>query len=237
MNPSLKKRFWTAVVVHEIDGGFAVFLDKHRLTTPAKAPLVLPTLHLAEALADEWRIKVEKVDPETMPMTRRANAAIDKVAPQLAEVAQLLAAYGGSDLLCYRAAHPIELAQRQAAMWDPLLVWAQSELEVNLATTIGVMPVAQNQADLARLQSCVTSLDAFSMAGFHDLVMLSGSLVIALALISGHRNADHLWRASRVDEDWQTEMWGIDEEAEQTAALKQAGFLNSFSFFQLVNPA
>ena len=202
MNPSLKKRFWTAVVVHEIDGGFAVFLDKHRLTTPAKAPLVLPTLHLAEALADEWRIQVEKVDPETMPMTRRANAAIDKVAPQRAEVAQLLAAYGGSDLLCYRAAHPIELAQRQAAMWDPLLVWAQSELEVNLATTIGVMPVAQNQADLARLQSCVTSLDAFSMAGFHDLVMLSGSLVIALALISGHRNADHLWRASRVDEDW-----------------------------------
>jgi len=235
MNPSLKKRFWTAVSVEAHIDGYAVFLDTRRLVTPAKTPLVLPTRPLAEALADEWRQQGEKVDPETMPMTRRANAAIDKVSPQRAEVVHILAAYGGSDLLCYRAANPVELAQRQAEMWDPLLDWARAQLGVNLVTTIGIMPVAQGETELAELHSRVWSLDVFSLAGFHDLVMLSGSLVIALAAISNHRPVADLWRASRVDEDWQTEMWGIDDEAEKSAAVKQAGFIDAFRFFQLAN--
>lgn len=237
MNPSLKKRFWTAVSVDMLADGYAVFLDKRRLVTPAKTPLVLPTRSLAEALAEEWRQQGEKVDPETMPMTRRANAAIDKVSPQRAEVVHMLTAYGGSDLLCYRAANPVELAQRQAEMWDPLLDWARAELGVNLVTTVGIMPVAQDETELAKLQARVLSLDVFSLAGFHDLVMLSGSLVIALAAILGHRLAADLWRTSRVDEDWQAEMWGNDDEAENSAALKQAGFIDAFRFFQLANTA
>ena len=53
-----------------------------------------------------------------MSVSRAANAAIDKVAPQFDEVAALIAEYGGTDLLCYRAEEPDELAEAQARAWE-----------------------------------------------------------------------------------------------------------------------
>ncbi len=58
---------------------------------------------MAQAIAAEWDAQTAHVKPETMPFTRMANSALDKVTPQFAEVADLIAAYGASDLLCYRA--------------------------------------------------------------------------------------------------------------------------------------
>ena len=235
MTPSLKKRFWKTVSVRESDAGFAVFLDQHQLMTPAKAALLVPTRALADAIAGEWRAQSEKVDPATMPMTRRANAAIDKVAPQHSEVADLLAAYGGTDLVCYRATHPVELIDRQAAIWDPVLDWAVAELGVELAVTSGVMHVDQRVDDLAKLHRMVHEMDAFKLAGFHDLVAVSGSLLIAFMVIRNARPIGDLWPVSRVDEDWQAELWGADDEAADTAKRKQAEFEAAHRFFGLVD--
>lgn len=116
------KRFWQAAQAEPCDGGFTVRLDGRGVKTPAKAPLVVPTLAMAQAIAAEWDAQTGVVQPETMPVTRAANSAIDKIVPQRAEVVALLAAYGASDLLCYRAVGPEALAERQAAAWDPLLI-------------------------------------------------------------------------------------------------------------------
>lgn len=133
------KRFWKTSAVVETDGGFTVELDARRVKTPAKAALILPTIEMAQAVAEEWDAQDKVVDPATMPFTRSANAAIDKVAIQHAEVADMLADYGDSDLLCYRATHPQALVTRQAQAWDPLLAQAADALGARLAPVAGVL--------------------------------------------------------------------------------------------------
>jgi len=227
------KRFWKVARTEPAEGGFTVRLDGRAVKTPAKAALVVPTLALAEAIAAEWDAQEGTVRPETMPFTRAANSAIDKVVPQLDEVRGLIAAYGGSDLLCYRAEGAEALAARQAAGWDPVLGWAATQLGAPLMATAGVMHIAQPEQSLARLTGAVAAFSAFELAALHDLVALSGSLVLALAVTDRHLPADEAWRLSRIDEDWQAELWGIDEEAAESAALKKADFLRAARFFEL----
>lgn len=227
------KRFWTDATVVPVDGGYAVHLDARPVKTPAKAPLLLPTAAMAAAVAAEWQAQTGKIDPETMPCTRAANSAIDKLTHQHAAVVEMLAAYGGSDLLCYRATRPAGLIARQAELWDPLLDWAANRFGARLAVTAGIMPAAQDPDALARLTAEVAALDPFRLAAFHDLVALSGSLVIALAVIHDHLPPEAAWDISRVDEDWQISEWGADEEAAELAAAKRAAFLQAGRFYGL----
>jgi chaperone required for assembly of F1-ATPase len=227
------KRFWTDALPEACDGGFTVRLDARPVRTPLKAPLVLPTLAMAEAIAAEWQAQTGKVDPATMPCTRAANSAIDKVVPQFDEVVAMLAAYGDTDLLCYRATGPETLVARQAAAWDPLLDWAATALGAPLMATAGVMHIPQPDRSLAALKAQVARLTPFQLAAFHDLVALSGSLVLALAVTHHRLTAAQAWTLSRIDEDWQAELWGEDEEAAALATLKQAAFLQADRFFGL----
>lgn len=227
------KRFWTDVNVTDAKDGFGIALDGRGVKTPAKAALVVPTRVLAERIAAEWDSVEKVVNPETMPFTRSANAAIDKVAAQHTEVAHLLTEYGGSDLLCYRAESPAELLALQIAGWDPVLQWAADDIGVPLRTGQGVLPIAQPEASLERLAELVTQQDAFSLTGFHDLVAMSGSLILALAVAHGRLDPNQAWDLSRIDEDWQISQWGDDDEALAVASRKRAAFLHADSFCRL----
>lgn len=229
------KRFWTEAAPAEPDedGGIAVLLDGRPVNTPAKARLQVPTRAMAEAIAAEWNAQEGNIDPTAMQMTRAANAAIDKVAHQRAEVADMLAAYGDSDLLCYRADAPEELVRRQAEAWDPPLQWAEATLNARLDVHIGVIHAPQPAEALRRLAREVHAMSAFQLAGFHDLVSLSGSLVLGLAAARGWREAGEIWQLSRLDEIWQEEQWGHDEEAAEAADIKRRAFLDAKRFFDL----
>lgn len=231
------KRFWEKTETTQAEGGFTVTLDGRAIKTPAKSALVLPSMVMARAVAAEWDAQEDQIDPRTMPMTRSANAAIDKVTPQFTEVADMLAGYGGSDLLCYRATSPTELIARQAQHWDPLLERAKQEFDAPLNVTNGVIPVEQPAASLANLSKLVHAQTPFQLAGFHDLVSMSGSLILALAATHGWASAEALWDLSRVDETWQEEQWGEDEEASQQAAIKKTEFLHAATFYEFANPA
>lgn len=224
------KRFWKNADVTGTDEGFEVRLDGRAIRTPAKALLVLPTKALAEAIAGEWDAQEEVVKPATMPMTRTANSAIDRVAPQMAEVAGLIAEYGGSDLICYRATAPVALEERQAEVWDPLIDWAATELGAPLAITSGIVPVPQRSESLARLAGLVAGSEPFALAALHELVTLSGSLVLGLAVSHGRLSADEAWAASTLDDDWQREQWGADEEADARQAKRHTAFLDAARF-------
>lgn len=227
------KRFWKAVTVSPSGAGYAVHLDQRAVKTPAKRPLILPTRAMAEAVAAEWAAQEGVIRPEGMPCTRSANSAIDKVAPQFDEVVSLIAAYGDADLICYRAMGPEALIARQQAGWDPLVEWSAVALGAPLLVASGVMHIAQPPASLAHLQAAVRALSPFELAAFHDLVAISGSLVLAFAVIRGRLGAEAAWALSRIDEDWQAELWGRDEEAAETAALKRSAFLGSARFYGL----
>ena len=215
------KRFWQEVSVGD-DGGIA--LDGRPVRTPGRAPLVLPTRALAEAIAAEWRAVGETIDPRAMPLTGLANAAIDRVAPDPATFAAGLARYGESDLLCYRAQGPDPLVARQRAAWDPLLDWARRRYDVHVAVTAGVMHAPQPPATLARLGEAVAALDAFRLAGLSPLVTVTGSLLAALGLVEGAADADAVWAAAMVDEDWQAELWGRDPLAEAARTGRRVDF-------------
>jgi chaperone required for assembly of F1-ATPase len=230
------KRFWKEAKVAEVDGGFRVELDGRPVRTPAKTLVILPTRALAEAIAQEWEAQEGEVDPANMPFTRTANSALDKVATQHDEVAAMLAEYGGTDLLCYRATSPAELIDRQAALWDPMLDWADQTFGARLATSGGIMHVAQDAVSLAKLAKNVHKMDNFQLAAFHDLVGISGSLVLAFAAALNQQEIAAIWDLSRVDETWQEEQWGVDDEATEQAAKKRAEFLHAKAFFDLCQP-
>lgn len=228
------KRFWKDSAVAPQDAGFVITLDGRVLKTPAKAALVVPTRALAEAIAAEWEAQEGLITPRSMPMTRAANAAVDKVSVQFAQVADMLADYGGSDLLCYRAETPEALVARQAAAWDPLLDWAARDLGAKLNTTRGVMHLPQPEASIQALRTCVHGYAPFALTALHDLVVLPGSLIIGLAAYMRAFPAEQLWEVACVDEDWQAEQWGLDDEAQEAAQAKRQSFMDALRLRDLL---
>lgn len=225
------KRFWKNVEVVPAEGGFTVTLDGRNVRTPGKALLSVPTEEMARHIADEWEAQTEKVDPRTMPWTRSANSAIDKLSMQRREVEDHLIGYAGTDLVCYRALSPEGLVARQAEGWDPILEFVEKTFCVRLETTSGVMPVTQKAESMTLLRNVMTEMSDFAITGFHDLVTLSGSYLIAVAVAKGEVDPQAAWALSRIDEEWQIEQWGRDEEADAQAETKREAFLHATRFF------
>ena len=224
------KRFWTNVAVTSDRG---ITLDARPVRTPGRAPLTLPTPALAEAVAAEWHGVGETIDPRAMPLTGLANATIDRVTPDPRTFAAGLARYADSDLLCYRADAPEPLVARQAAAWNPVIDWARGRYDIGIEIATGIIHRAQPPATLARLSEAVAALDAWTLAALSPVVTLTGSLLLALALVEEAATADAVWAAAHVDEDWQAEMWGEDALAAETRALRRAEFDAAVSFLVL----
>lgn len=224
------KRFWTRVETTQSAGGYSVALDDRPVHTPSKAPFDLPSRALAEAVAAEWEAQQGEIDPQSMPLTRLANSALDKVAVQREAVAGLLADYGANDLLCYRATGPDGLVERQAEHWGALLDWAQTDLGILLRVQAGLMPIAQPDASRAEILRRTAALDPFDLTGLHELVTLSGSWVIGYAALTEAHPPEALWQAALVDELWQEEHWGADEEATEAREARREAFLVAHRF-------
>lgn len=228
------KRFWKEATAEQLDDGWTIRLDGRSVKTPAKAALVVPTRAIADAIAIEWDAQEDLIDPLSMPFTRTANAAIDKVAPQRAEVAEMLAAYGDADLLCYRAEAPEELVLRQAQTWDSYLDWAADALGARLHPRVGLMHESQDEAALAALSTQTHALSDYELASFHDLVSLTGSLILGFATAQDRALPSDIWAASRLDETWQEEQWGVDEEAQEAVEVKKTAFFHAKTFLDAV---
>ena len=228
------KRFYKDVAVVAADEGFEIQLDGRPVRTPARAALALPNARLAEAVAQEWRLQGDMVDPRSMPFTGLANGAIDQIEPNRESFAAGIAHYGESDLLCYRAEGPAELIAREAAAWDPLLAWVQQRYDVTFRVTQGIIPIAQPPETLERLGAVVAFCDAFTLAGLSTLVTLSGSLVCGLALLDGVHDPETIWAASEIDEAWEMEQWGEDAEATARSARRAEEFLTAHDFCEFV---
>lgn len=224
------KRFWTDV---SVDAERGIRLDGKPVRTPGRLPLVLPTDALAAAVADEWRAVEGEIDPRAMPLTGLANAAIERVAADPALFAANLAAYAESDLLCYRAAEPADLVARQAALWDPPLAWARERYDVHFELATGVMHLPQPDATIEQLAVAVATRDAFTLAALSPIVTITGSLVLGLALAERAMDAEAVWIAANLDEDWQAEQWGEDYLAVQARETRRREFDAAVRFLHL----
>jgi chaperone required for assembly of F1-ATPase len=227
MRPRLQRRFYEQVAVVDGEGGFALALDGHPVKTPARRSLAAPTQPLAEALAEEWRAQREQIDPSTMPLTRLANSIIDGVAEKPDEVAAEVEKYLASDLIFYRADAPQGLVSRQEAAWDPLIAWASDALGAQFRSGAGVVHLAQPDAALAAARTAIprNTADArniWRLGATHSITTLTGSALIALALLTGRLSVAEAWTAAHVDEDWNMAQWGRDPLALERRAYREA---------------
>jgi len=221
MRPRLRRRFYEQVTVVEGEGGFGLALDGRPVKTPARRALAAPTRPLAEALAEEWRAQREHVDPATMPLTRLANSIIDGVADTPEGVAAEVEKYLASDLIFYRAEAPQGLVSRQEAAWDPLMAWASDTLGAQFRTGAGVVHLPQPEIALAAARAAIPR-DIWRLGAAHSITTLTGSALIALALLGGRLSVADAWAAAHVDEDWNMAQWGRDEIALERRAYREA---------------
>lgn len=228
------KRFWTDVATVTDDGGWSIALDGRPLKTPARATLIIASPALAEAIAAEWRACGEEIDPRLMPLTGLANAAIDHVAPLPARFAGELARYAEGDLLCYRADHPPGLIAAQAAAWDPLLDWARGRFGAAFVVATGIMHVDQPPATIAALAAALAPANAFQLAALSPIVTIGGSLITALALFERAVDLETAWSAVTVDERWQIDQWGDDDEAVAALANRHGDFAAAARFLAFI---
>ncbi len=227
------KRFYRSAAAGPCEAGFHILLDGRPVKTPAKKNLTIPSAALAKAIAAEWRAQGEDVLPEVMPLTRLASTAIDRVLGRESEIALEIAAFGGSELVCYRAEAPDDLVKRQCAAWDPYLDWLKQHSGAALKTTKAVQHVAQPDVFRKLLTKAIESHDVFEMMALHSAVSLSGSLVIGLALAAGHVDADQAFRDSHLDEIYQAERWGAEWQAERRRGWIREGLVEAETFLRL----
>jgi chaperone required for assembly of F1-ATPase len=215
-----RKRFYASASVKETPEGFAVLLDGKPVRTPSRNLLAAPTREIATAIAAEWEAQQDVINPMTMPTTRLANSVIDGVTGRVEVVVEDIAKYFETDLLFYRAGHPEALVAREAAHWDPVLFWAAQTLGAHFVLTEGVVHVRQPDQAIAVARAALPS-DPWAAGALHVVTTLTGSALLALSLMRGRLDADEVWAAAHVNEDWNSEQWGIDEEAaaRQTARL------------------
>jgi chaperone required for assembly of F1-ATPase len=231
----LRQRFYKEVGVAEAEGGFGITLDGKPIRTPSARQVVIPARALADAVAAEWAAQGEAIDPVTMPLTRIANSVVEGVVDRVALVTDDLAKYIETDLLFYRAGHPEGLVAREAAHWDPVLFWAAEALGAHFILSEGIMHVKQPDEALRAARAALPG-DAWSVAALHIVTTLTGSALLALALAQGVRDAGQVWAAAHVDEDWNTDQWGVDEEAAARRATRLRDFEAAVAVLTAVNP-
>jgi chaperone required for assembly of F1-ATPase len=209
------KRFYREVTVDLGELGYRILLDGRPMRTPAKQALAVPTARLAEALADEWREQRDRIRPDTMPLTRLASTAIDRMPAQRQAAIEEVIGYADTDLVCYRAAEPFELVQRQHHAWQPMVEWLSQTYGVRLVVTTSILPLVQPPAARAALRGAIEKLDDWPLVGMHAATTALGSLVLGLGLLRGRLDAEAALAASLLDELYEIERWGSDVEAER----------------------
>jgi chaperone required for assembly of F1-ATPase len=231
---SRRKRFYVRAGVVESPDGFAITLDDRPVRTPSGRPLAAPNRKIADAIVAEWDAQLEFINPLTMPFTRFANSVVDAVVDRVDAVVEDIVKYLGSDLLFYRAGDPEALVAREAAHWDPVLSWAANDLGARFILAEGIVHVRQPDAALQAAREALPA-DPWSVAALHVVTTSTGSALLALALMHGALDADSVWAAAHVDEDWNIEKWGADQEVTARRAARlvdfraAAGILDSLS--------
>ncbi|BCP54098.1 ATPase [Kaistia sp. 32K] len=212
--PVLPKRFYEASdYAPAEEGGFVIRLDGRAVRTPGKARLVVPDEAIAAAIAAEWAAQGEFIKPSTMPLTRLVNSAVDGVANTLAETRAEVLRYAGSDLLCYRADSPERLVALQDERWSPLIAWMQERFHARFVLAEGIVHVEQFPETIEAVDAAIGDLDTLRLAALNTVTTLTGSAILALAVLHGRLSAEEAWSLAHIDEDYQISLWGEDEEA------------------------
>lgn len=230
------KRFWSSAAPHQEAGLYTIRLDSRVVKMPGGAPLAVPSLALAQAIAQEWDAAGAVFSPDDLPLTQLACTARERVAPHRAEIISQLAAYGLNDLLCYRADSPPALVTCQHAQWDPWLRWLEATHGIGLITTEGLMPVNQLPWTAGKLDAMLAARTDDALAGLGVLIPALGSFVLGIATAEGALDPETACATAALDELWQARQWGEDSEDATRRAKTLADVEAATRFIRLTTP-
>lgn len=227
------KRFYKEVAVRPSGDGWQVTLDGRAVKTQGGRSQIVPARALADRLAAEWAAQGEEIDPAGFACRDLADFAIDVVQADRTALIATVLGFAETDTLCYRAEPDEPLYAAQQALWEPLLTAAEARWDVHFERISGIIHRPQPPATLARLRAVLQAQDAFALAALNTLSSLAASLVIALAALTPEAEAEALWTAANLEEDWQAQQWGKDAEAEERRARRFGTFVSALEFARL----
>lgn len=204
------KRFYKLVTTAPEPGGIAIHLDGKPVKTPDRAPLLAPNPNIADAIMAEWAAQKEIIIPDSMRLTQILTTAIDRVIPQRAAITQEVLNYLDTDLICYPAATPEELAALQAAQWDKIHVWFAQKYGVKLLTTTGLAALKQPAAAHEAVAARIDELDPYQFTAFQIVVATTGSLILGLALLDDFLDDTQIFKAAHIEEDYKAALYNED---------------------------
>ncbi|MEL6878045.1 MAG: ATP12 family protein [Pseudomonadota bacterium] len=229
------KRFYDAVDIRaaEDNVGWQITLDGRGLKTVRGTPQLLPSKSLAEAMAREWSEQSENLDTTRFVFRDMADYAIDVVSGARDETVAKLIAYAETDTLCYRADPEDALFARQQEVWEPLLGQLEAQDGVSFTRVSGIVHKPQSAETLTALRQRIEGESPFALAALESMAALSASLSIAILASAPDADAESLWRAACLEEEWQADLWGRDYEAEERRAKRRGDFLAAQDFLEL----
>ncbi len=223
------KRFYKDVSLEQVEGGWRITLDHRAIKTARGAPQIMPSRALAEAMAAEWAGQGETIDPRRFALRDLADYAIDVVAAEREATVHKLLRYGDTDTLLYRADPGDALFARQETLWEPIIAAFEAREGAVLKRISGVVHQRQSEAALAAFAGRLGAHDPFALAAIEAMTSLAASLLTGLAASATDSEAEAraLWQAACLEEEWQAQLWGRDEEAEARRARREADFLTA----------
>jgi len=224
------KRFYTKVSLEGAPGGWQIMLDARAIRTAKGAAQIVPSRALAEAMAAEWEDQGEVIDPARFILRDLADYAIDIIAPDPAAAIDKLLDYGDTDTLLYRAEPGEPLFARQEALWEPIIAAFEAREGLALTRISGVIHQQQDARAASAYRARLERHDPFALAGIGLMTSLAASLLIALAASEAHGEEAPraLWQAASLEEEWQAQLWGRDEEAEARRQRRETDFLSAW---------
>lgn len=235
MSAENPKRFYEKADAASNEHGYGVLLDGRQARTMGRYPLACRSKALAEAVAGEWAAQGEHIDRTKMPLTALLSAAIDGAEEKTGEWRTEVLSYLGSDLVCYRASQPDALVKRQGEVWDPFLEWFEMEYGARLVIVTGLIAEPQPDDALEAVRRRLSAQPPEMLLGLRTATAITGSAVLALALWKGAFTLDAIFSASRLDERFQEERWGVDSEAKAREAQIEAEFASVADFIRLID--
>ena len=224
------KRFWKTAEPVAVEGGWQVSLDGRPLKTQGKRAQVVPSRDLADLLAGEWSAQGEDVDPLLFPHRDMADYSIDMIASGEDDIVAKLLGFMETDTLCYRADPEEPLYRRQLHVWEPLVTAFEARHGVKVERASGILHRPQLAGTLAALKDRLETLDPLVIAPLFSLTSLSASLIVGLAALEDGADPETLWNAANLEEDWQIELWGADEEAMALRQRRLGEFTRTMAF-------
>jgi len=210
------KKFWDKVSIKKISSdSFCIMLDNRILKTPLKRELVLPNLNLAQEIVKEWDQDSKNINADLMIFYGLISTSLDKIIDNKNVYINDILDYIDTDLICYRAENPKELVELQKNKWDPIILLLEKYIGTKVQVFQGVLPKKQHTTVHYRLNNLINRFDIFEISALHRITNITGSIFLSLSVLKKDISKNEMFELSFLDELWQAENWGFDEETSQ----------------------